>query len=274
MATILVTTHEHDLFEERHFLVAGLFRHFRARGHEVIVRAGVRDLPEADLAILHVDATVVPQRYVDALARYPKVVNGKTLDIGKRTFSENLVGAFDAWKGPVIVKTNANAGAIPERSHAELARAKGQELEPDAPTIVMTGRYPIFPSRADVPPALALHPELVIEKFVPEREGNEYASRHWVFFGSAERCNRYTGPHPVIKGRDVTSRAAVPVPDEIRALRERLGFDFGKFDFVVHDGKPVLLDVNRTPTLPANLTPVLDAEMEALARGVDAFLRA
>jgi hypothetical protein len=269
MGTILILTHEHDLFDDRHFLVAGLFSRWRSKGHEVVVRAGLRELPPADLAILHVDSTVVARDYIDALSRYPKVVNGATLDVSKRRFSENLVGAFDSWSGPVIVKTNANAGAIPERAHAELARMKGQKAE--GPTIVMTGRYPIFPSRAEVPPRLALHPELVVEKFLPERCEDGYASRHWVFFGSAERCNRVTGPHPVVKGRDVLSRSPVPVPDELREWRRRLGFDFGKFDFVLHEGRPVLLDVNRTPTLPATLSAILEKEMEALARGLDGW---
>ncbi|HVJ92654.1 MAG TPA: hypothetical protein VM580_22795, partial [Labilithrix sp.] len=255
MGTILVLAHEYDLFHERHFLVAGLFPHWRAMGHDVVVRAGLHDLPPADLAILHVDSTIVPEPYVEAIARYPKVVNAGVLDVGKRRFSQNIVGPFDAWSGPVVVKTNANAGGIPERVHAELARqraAKGAAA--DGPTLVMTGRYPIFPSRAHVPPRLALHPEVVIEKFLPERCESGYASRHWVFFGSAERCNRVTGPHPIVKGRDVTSRSPVEVPSELREWRSRLGFDFGKFDFVLHGGRTILLDVNRTPTLPANLS--------------------
>ena len=38
-------------------------------------------------------------------------------------------------------------------------------------------------------------------------------------------------------------REPVPIPDEIRAARKRFGFEYGKFDFVLHRGVPVLLDV-------------------------------
>ncbi len=38
-------------------------------------------------------------------------------------------------------------------------------------------------------------------------------------------------------------------PDAIRGLRRRLGIDYGKLDYVVHDGEVVLLDVNRTPAV-------------------------
>ena len=90
-------------------------------------------------------------------------------------------------------------------------------------------------------------PDLVIEKFMPEVEPDGYAARFWSFCGDAERCTRYVSPHPLVKAEDTIRSEKVPVPDEMRALRERLGFDYGKFDFVVHAGKPVLLDANKTP---------------------------
>jgi hypothetical protein len=271
MARIVVLTHPRDLFRSRHFMVQGLFSHWEAAGHRVVVHEGTRDLPDADVAVLHVDRTVVPAEYIEALRRYPFVVNGKTGDIGKRAISRHLVGPYDAYAGPVIVKTNANAGGVPERLHEEVARLKGEPAGP--PVRYMTERYPIYDSPALVPPALRLDPDLVVEKFLPERAEHGYYSRHWVFFGDRERCNRVQGPHPVVKAADATERVPVPVPDELRAWRARLGFDYGKFDFVVHDGAPILLDVNRTPTLPAKLSDAVKAGMEDLAKGIAAFCR-
>ena len=60
----------------------------------------------------------------------------------------------------------------------------------------------------------------------------------------------------------------------LRAWRARLGFDYGKFDFVVRDGEPVLFDVNRTPTMASNLSAALEAGMGELARGMAAFVSA
>jgi len=274
MATILVLTHPHDLFRSRHFVVQALFPHWTDMGHRVIVHEGTANLPGADAVLLHVDRTVVPDDYIDALGKYRVVLNGTTRDIGKRVVSANLVGPYDDYRGPVIVKTNANAGGMPERLHEEIARRKGEP--PRAPVRYMSERYPVFASFAEVPSELRLDPDLVVEKFLPEREreGEQwgYCSRHWLFFGDRERCHRILGPHPVVKGIDMIRRDAVPIPDEIRAARARLGFDFGKFDFVLHEGAPVLLDVNRTPTLPANMSAFVKAGMEELAKGMAGIL--
>ena len=61
-------------------------------------------------------------------------------------------------------------------------------------------------------------------------------------------------------------------PGEIVALRQRLGFDFGKFDYVLHQGRSYLLDVNRTPAFghsPARLR----RQGEVLAAGLHGLLR-
>ena len=79
------------------------------------------------------------------------------------------------------------------------------------------------------------------ERFLPERLGDMYVIRTWVFFGDRERCRRFLSPHPLVKGRGMIPDEPVPVPDSIRAQRERLGFDFGKFDFVIHGEDGVLL---------------------------------
>jgi hypothetical protein len=270
VAAILVLVHPSDLFRNRHFMVTGLFDHWIAAGHRVLVHEGTTGLPSADVALLHVDTTVVPDAYIEALRPYRVVLNGATGDIGKRRISQQLVGPDDPYTGPVIVKTNANAGAVPEWLHQEVARASGRPMGPAVHP--MLARYPVFASKAEVPEAMRRDPELVIERFLPERDERGYYTRHWVFFGEAERCNRVLGAEPVVKGADILERIAVPVPDELRVWRKRLGFDYGKFDFVLHEGKPVLLDVNRTPAAPANLSDALKAGNAVLAKGLESFL--
>jgi hypothetical protein len=239
----------------------------------VLVQEGPARAPKVDLAILHVDVTVVAPEYAEALGDTPVVVNGATLDIGKRTFSQNLVGPFDAYAGPVIVKTNANAGGIPEWAHETVARERGVPAS-GPPSRHITGRYPIFPSLAHVPLALRMDPELVIEKFLPERDPRGYACRHYLFFGDRERCSRVVGPNPVVKGAAVFERTLVEVPDAIRAWRRKLGFDYGKLDFVMYVGEPVLIDVNRTPTLPrGDLGPAIRQGLDEMAKGIEALLR-
>jgi hypothetical protein len=63
----------------------------------------------------------------------------------------------------------------------------------------------------------------------------------------------------------------VPVPDFLRAERERLGFDYGKFDFVIHDGQAVLLDANKTPGPPPSSPDAMERNAR-LAGGIEMML--
>lgn len=271
MATILVLAHERDGFHARPFLLKGFFSHWIEAGHFVVVHTGTRDLPSTDVAILHVDLTVVPPEYLAALNGHPVVVNGATATISKRTYSQLLVGRDDGYTGPVIVKTDANAGGQPEVLHARAGAAPGAQAS--LPVPLLRGRYPIYRSAASVPEHVWRDPRLVVERFVPERDPRGYALRVYTFFGDRERATRVVGRHPVVKGQDIVERIQVSVPDELRQWRRRLGFDYGKFDYVVHEGRPILLDANRTPTIPGNLAPQIHAGMKDLADGIDSFLR-
>ena len=53
-----------------------------------------------------------------------------------------------------------------------------------------------------------------------------------------------------------------------------MGFDYGKFDFVRHDGQWLLLDVNKTPSAPAvgELNEGLRERLFSIADGLRAFL--
>ena len=89
-------------------------RYWRSNGYKVIDHVGPNSLPAADAIILHVDKTDVPSEYRSLQKGYPKVVNGRALDISRRSFSQLLLSPTDNYKGPVIIKTNANYGGWPE----------------------------------------------------------------------------------------------------------------------------------------------------------------
>ncbi|TIV27981.1 MAG: hypothetical protein E5V96_34050, partial [Mesorhizobium sp.] len=80
-------------------------------------------------------------------------------------------------------------------------------------------------------------------------------------------------PQNLVKGEDTIRREPVPVPDELRALRRDLGFDYGKFDFVMHEGKALLLDANKTPGRVRNLSAFLAAGNSNLADGFEGLIR-
>jgi len=78
-----------------------------------------------------------------------------------------------------------------------------------------------------------------------------------------------------VKGSDIIVRESAEVPAALRAERQRLGFDYGKFDFVIHDGEPVLLDANRTPwaARPADRAAMKSSNAD-LAHGIEMWLPA
>lgn len=224
--------------------------------------------PPADVAWLHVDQSVVPASWQARLERFPRVINGRVLDIRKRRISANLVSRYGEDPGPVIVKSDLNCGGFPDFRHDTGAalrpltailgrRAAGALLRGLARfearrawqrrRILPTGAYRVFPRRRDVPEGVWANPNLVVERFLPERDGRWYCCRHWVFLGSREVQRFSFATDPVVKARDNVRPLPDPVPPELRALRQRLGFDYGKFDYGIVDGRVVLYDVNRTP---------------------------
>ena len=265
MATIVILTHEYDPYVRGDYLLKRLSQHWQHSGHEVLVAVGLERLPKADLAVLHVDLSVVPDDYLAALRQFPRVLNGRVVDIRKRRVSKNLLSPRHRWKGAVVVKSDLNCGGLPEWA----ARRAGVVGLHDAPSEYPGADYTILPSMKAVEARVWNDPTRVVERFLPERDPRGYWLRTWVFLGPVERCTRYLSRTPIVKGRSIEDREPVPVPRPLRAERLRLGFDYGKFDFVLHQGKVVLFDANRTP---AGSPPGLDEADRLLATGIDSFL--
>jgi hypothetical protein len=273
LSRIVLVTHTHDNFRNRNSLLKSLSRHWADSGHAVILVEGLGDWPDGDLAIMHVDLSLIPAAYSDASKRYPLVVNGAATDIRKRRVSRNLVNPGDGWTGPVIIKTDLNYGGIPEWNALQQSKGEGTTADLPSGPIISTDRpYPILRSSSEVPMDVWSNAGLVVERFLPEQDTHGFWTRAWVFCGDRERCTRYLSKEPIVKTSGILARESVPVPDELRAERERLGFDYGKFDFVVRDGKAILLDANRTPSAPPS-NPDIEASNANLARGLAALLR-
>ena len=270
MATIVILEHLLQKDIGLPYMAHALADMWRTGGHRVLVHHGTDDPPDGDVALLHVDLTVVPTVYRDVIARYPRVINGSLLDISKRQFSQLLVIRDDPWPGPVIVKTDANFGGKAEQLLR--ARAIRLGLPCDIPVGPVAHDYPVFRSIAEVPYLAWNTPGLVVEKFVPESAAEGYYIHHWTFLGTSERCARFRANAPIIKSENFVGREAAEVPATIRAWRDRLGVDYGKLDYLRMGDDYVLIDVNRTPSVP--MIPNRDATMtlQTVAQGIDAFL--
>ncbi len=247
-----------------------LAERWRRAGHEVKVHHGLEDPPAGDLALVNIDLTVIPEVYRELYARYPRVVNGRVTDVSKSRFSVDLLDRYSDWIGPVIVKTEANYGGKPEALLRTAAKRNGVDC--DLPEGPVADGYPVYASLRELPEAVWSAQGLVVERFLPEQESGLYCCRHWVFFGDRDRSIRVRARVPIVKSHDIVDVGQVPVPDEMRKMRERLGFDFGKFDYVRHGGRFVLIDANRSPSMPARVTPEVQAGQDHLAEGLATFL--
>lgn len=115
------TTGPADLKTYRLFRCASIWQ---AMGFDVEVVRGPQRPQRADLLIPQVDLSVLPGDYRTILDAFPVVMNRRVLDIRKSAFSPNLLRRGDSYPGPVIVKTDANFGGIPE-VRAQSHRVKG-----------------------------------------------------------------------------------------------------------------------------------------------------
>ena len=276
MARLVVIAHEYDHFlrRKKHFwskrtssyLLHDVLRELEKLGHSWRLHRGGPPI-DGDAAILHVDSTIVDPKYIALGAHYPRTINFGTGDISKRKISSLRLLPGDAWDGAVMVKANRNAKGGMEARHNRRAERKGHP-HPN-PGVRLTGPYRVLGSIGEVSTADWDDPDLIVERYLPERAGDHYVIRTWVFMGSRERCTYQLATDPIVKADKVIRYEACEVPEELRAMREKLNFDFGKFDFVMHDGKPILLDTNRTPGVSLAIEQLMKGGARNLAEGLD-----
>ncbi|MEO1159949.1 MAG: hypothetical protein AAFW74_05730 [Pseudomonadota bacterium] len=240
---------------------------------------GDRPPPHTDVVISHTDYSVIGDDFFGKVDTGLPVINCKARNILKTAVSQMLIDRDSTWSGPVIVKTNANAHAGEEYAYHRL----------DLPRLlkILAGRvipwqwtgdlplrqYPILDSIDRVPGWVWRDDRFVVERFMPERDGDLYVLRLWMFFGNKEYCMRVCSELPIVKSRQLVSVDLVDdVPDQVREIRRKLGLDFGKIDFVMHDGKPLVFDVNKTPTVFLNKSGKPGAHVRGLADGLEGLI--
>lgn len=291
--TIAIIADRDDMFESQPRLIRLMVPHWESMGLRVALVIDPASPCLADVGILHVSLSVTPECYRELAARCPRTVNGRVHDIRRRAFSKLLVDRDGPGPdpGPVIVKTDWNSGGWRELRGQVLSSRMGglarrigptrrpwlwlMRLEANRPwsrrRVLPVEAYPVFPRLDAVPVDVWENPNLVVERFVAERDGPRYVCRHWLFLGSREVTRRTVSPNPIVKFRGAMERTADGVPEELRRVREDMGFDYGKFDYGIVDGEIALYDVNRTPGASAD--PRLHREtILSLAEGIRDFL--
>lgn len=226
---------------------------------------GIGRETDADLLFPHLDLSYIPDDYWAFIQRHRCVVNRKVRDIRKTVYSVSHVGRDDGYEGPVIVKTVNNCGGFSDvwlNTHScvtsgasirarVLAKLSRQEWMGDARFRFARTlpRYFTFDSVKMVPRVVFDNPYLIVEKFLPQREGDSYVMNMWIVFGNKGVGRILRASDPYVKNANAKLEEFHVPPREIQEWQEKLGLTYGKMDFVVHDGKPVLIDVNTTPTV-------------------------
>ena len=273
--TVAILFHGSITSEEmRSYRAFRFAEHWKQWGVRVRILHGINEPPNADLLIPQIDLSVMPQAYRDYVEAHPRVVNRGLYDIRRVRFSQNLVARDDAYEGPVVVKTNANFGGLPE--HRSMSRAQLPKRVPYqlrhlfrrvskklangraklAYTDFMEPRdYRVFPAKAEIPDSVFDNEALVVEKFRPEQQGEVYVSRNYAFFGSAGIAVWEKSKNPLIRGEHKILLELIPQDDKILDAQKSIGMEFGKLDYGLVDGEVVLFDVNPTPCSNFNVYP-------------------
>jgi len=252
--SIAIITNEFNCkIEGSRYFLAKLLKVWKQQGIKIHITAGPNYKP-ADVALLHVDTTVVADEYFDLSSRYPVVLNEKVKDILKTTISRYLLKKDDSYEGPVIVKTNENYGGINEFINAvKTGQSAWYDPEVERPwrkrVIMDSLKYPVFENLSTVPPGVWKNDKLIVEKFLPERLDNgDYRCRTYYFFGEQEFGAWMTSPKPVIKSSVANAVGLLDeIPQALRDIRNASGFNYGKFDYTEIDGEVYVYDMNKTP---------------------------
>ncbi len=283
---LVILVHKRQAFGKDYILSRLAQDYWSPSGLDVAVHWGLEGAPRGDLAILHVDLTAVPEDYRKLAQRYPRHTNASTPSIAKTSVSTSLLDPSSAYEGSVIVKTDANYMG---RRELEVYRAEVKaSINPIKHLLYRfrrdilwrrnqtdSGEYKVYASKSAVPPWIWQDKRFVVEAFRPNHDGQYYFIYRWFFLGKAEFCYRCFSRDPIIRrdGDEDLQREIAPVPEDLRAWRRKLGLDFGKVDFLVHEGKALPIDVAHTPTLSdATAVEIRDEICHALAPGLASLL--
>ncbi len=254
---VAVLHHETHYHRKTPYLIDFLIDIWRASGIEVIEVFGTSDFIPADVAILHIDVSVVPDMYIHFASQYPVVLNNLVKDICKATISLHLVSVDSPYQGPVIVKSNLNSAGYPERliEHLEskpsptLLQRLGRWItpRPTRPPVFQSNQdYQIFDRLSDVPRSFFDNSDVVVEKFFPQMEDGLYCVQNYVVLGKNGYGTFLAGEQPIVNV-GTCKRFEINEPaSEIIQYCTHHQIEYGKIDYVMSDGKAIVLDVNKT----------------------------
>jgi hypothetical protein len=265
---IAILFHERQRGFKREYMIHHFALIWEADGHHVFPLFGTREFVPADVLIVHADVSVVPDEYLEFARRYPVALNGEVKDIRKTAYSRLRLQRADDYAGKVIVKSNLNYAGQPER----VLGLAAPRTAASNPHFASPLQYRVYDRLSAVPAWIFDDPELLVEKFLPEFEDGYYYMRAMTFLGERTSCTRMRSAQPIVNGSSIDLVEDVEPHPDILAIRRATKFDYGKFDYVIHQGKALLLDMNKTVGAPPpSEDPKILAGRRSRAEGLYAF---
>ncbi len=106
--------------------------------------------------------------------------------------------------------------------------------------------YQVFEHKDQVPLSLWYDSQVVVERFLPEIENDLYHLRMCILFGDYKSCRRFSSTSPLVKATSSNQIVQIKPHPITETWRKKFKLDYGKLDYVIHQGQPVLIDVNKT----------------------------
>jgi hypothetical protein len=262
---------------EKVYLVHKLAANWESMGFQMSCGPLAEVPADVSAVLCHWDQTKVDPALLPSNPHSIPILNSGVLDISKDSFSTLIVSEDDAWKGPVIVKTNFNCYGQSEwkkqrPSFIPRLRKKLSKRYWRLARRLPPKEYPVLDDLCEVPAWVWGDSNLIVEKFLPERDGSLYGIRFWVFFGKKSYSYQLFSDTPIVKNRESAVRFEFledEPPEELIRLREARGLDFGKIDYVVNEGQVIAFDINKTPAVASSA----DApHLQKLAEGIFDFV--
>jgi len=220
------------------------------------IRVRVLDRPDpkdrAAAAFLHVDLTVLPERYHGIRQLYERTINGDALSIHRDLYSTLKLRPGDTHTGPVIAKTVLNNHGRPElrmwRHRNAWTRAAyhlRKIVEPGFKRRLMP-RYQVYDSIDQVPEWVWRDSRMIVEKFVFPTLDLPIVKHRCYYLFDVELNMRQVFDDVFCSGKKIIINevADSPIPDAVYAVRRHLKLDYGAIDYFLVDGEAIVVDAN------------------------------
>lgn len=253
----LYVEHKKLFYAQSEYCIHRVLRHLRQQGFvcRVLDRFDADDTGR--VAMLHADLTQIPDWCRDIHKYYEVCINGRATTISRLLFSRVTLEPDTEYEGPVITKSIYNSRGLPELRYREAthlpSRIKGwigrrfrsnynaRQCPP----------YRVFASPSKVPKRIWEDPTRIVEEFIPGTLQTPITTFRYQFFFD-EFCNeRMTCDSLIARDETFIENAFLDdVADELLTARREFNVDFGAIDYLMRDGKPVIIDINKTLVVP------------------------